>query len=238
MEYTVKITDFEGPLDLLLHLIEKAKVDIKDIFVSEITEQYLFFIEDMKELNMDIASEFLAVAATLLLIKSRSLLPKPAPLDEDDPETQLIRQIEEYKLFKSASVRLSEFEQQAGKSYYKLPEEFAFEPPDIELEGIDLNGLTEAFLNLYNSRKEPEEATVREVIRDKYTVQNRIKHIRKMILSRSVIKFEELFEDNPTKTEMVCTFAAMLELLAGRVIAVEQKKVFGSILIKKAGEIS
>ncbi len=177
-----------------------------------------------------------AVAATLLLIKSRSLLPKPAPLDEEDPETMLIRQIEEYKLFKGASERLSEFEKQAGKSYYKLPEEFAFQPPDIELEDTDVGVLVQAFLGLYRARKEAEEPPVREVSRDRFTVQNRIRHIRRILQSREAIRFDELFEDSPTRQEMVCTFAALLELLAGRVIAVVQKKMFGSILIKKAGE--
>ena len=123
MAYAFKLESFEGPLDLLLHLIAKAQVDIKDIFVSEITDQYLAYLEQMEQLDMEQASEFLTMAATLLNIKSRSLLPKPETPEEDDPEALLILQLEEYKKIKQASLVLQEMEKSAAKSYFKLPEE-------------------------------------------------------------------------------------------------------------------
>ncbi|MFR6571835.1 MAG: segregation and condensation protein A [Christensenellales bacterium] len=116
MAYAFKLESFEGPLDLLLHLIAKAQVDIKDIFVSEITDQYLAYLEQMEQLDMEQASEFLTMAATLLNIKSRSLLPKPEAPEEEDPEALLILQLEEYKKIKQASLVLQEMEKARRKA--------------------------------------------------------------------------------------------------------------------------
>jgi len=135
---------------LLLHLIEKAEVDIKDIFISEITAQYLEYMKGLDELEADAASEFAAMAATLLLIKSRSLLPKPAPVDEEeeDPETVLLRQLQEYKLYKEAGQRLNELKEAADHVYAKLPEEFPLPPKTIELDGATLDQLYDAFVSM------------------------------------------------------------------------------------------
>ncbi|MGI6150759.1 MAG: segregation and condensation protein A, partial [Christensenellales bacterium] len=144
--YTVSLARFEGPLDLLLHLIEKAEVDIKDIFVSEITSQYLEYMKGLDELEPDAASEFVAMAATLLLIKSRTLLPKPEPVmqEEEDPETVLLRQIREYKLFKEASEELSALKADADRLFFRLPEEFPQQPPRVDLDGVSADALYEA----------------------------------------------------------------------------------------------
>ena len=125
MAYVVTLSQFEGPLDLLLHLITRAKVDIKDIFVSEITEQYLASLEGIDELDMDVASEFLTMAATLLEIKSRAMLPRPPKVEEgeEDPEAALIRQLEEYKRFRETADAMKLFEKAAGNLFTKLPEE-------------------------------------------------------------------------------------------------------------------
>ena len=236
MEYIVKLTDFEGPLDLLLHLIEKAKVDIKDIFLSDVTEQYLSYVEEMKELDMETASDFLSIAATLLLIKSRSLLPRPEPLEETDPEMELIRRIEEYKLYKSAGSRLKKLEEYAGQAYYKLPEEFPLPPPEFEIGNISMQALAEAFLNVYRRKRQEEQPEqVREIVRDAFTIQNRMTHIRKVLSRKRQVSFEELFSDTVTRSEVVCVFAGMLELLASRVITVEQEKTFGQIILRKIG---
>ena len=136
MAYEVHLKEFDGPLDLLLHLIEQAKVDIKDIFISEITNQYLSLMEELDELDMDTASEFLTMAATLVYIKSRSLLPKPPKEaeEEEDPEETLVRQLKEYKLFKQAGEKLNELSAGMRGVFSRLPEEFALPPQEYELE--------------------------------------------------------------------------------------------------------
>ena len=137
--YYVSLKQFEGPLDLLLHLITRAKVDIKDIFVSEITEQYLASMGSVDELDMDTASEFLTMAATLLEIKSCALLPRPPETAEDGeetPEQTLIRRLEEYKLYKESAGRMKEFEQAAMQVFSKLPEEYPLPPQPVELTGF------------------------------------------------------------------------------------------------------
>ena len=157
--YYVSLKQFEGPLDLLLHLITKAKVDIKDIFVSEITEQYLESMKLVDELDMDSASEFLQMAATLLEIKSRAMLPKPpAPEDPDalTPEQELIRQLTEYKQFKEISARMHQLEEDARALLTKLPEEYPLPPPNIEITGLTLDKLARAFrrvLDRYKTNK-------------------------------------------------------------------------------------
>ena len=124
MAYEVHLSQFEGPLDLLLHLIEQAKVDIKDIFISEITAQYLVLMGEVDELDMDTASEFLIMAATLVYIKSRSLLPRPPredPEGEEDPEAILVRQLREYKAFKEAGAKLEALQSEMARAYTRLP---------------------------------------------------------------------------------------------------------------------
>ena len=137
MAYQVHLKQFDGPLDLLLHLIEQAEVDIKDIFISEITTQYLAYMAQVDELDMDTASEFLTMAATLVYIKSRSLLPRPPKEEEEgeDPAETLIRQLREYKAIKLAGQRLQELEQAARGMYTKLPEEFLLPPQEVVWEG-------------------------------------------------------------------------------------------------------
>lgn len=237
-QYTVQLKDFEGPIDLLLHLIERAKVNIKDIFVSQITEQYLAFLDEIQELDLEKASEFLAVASTLLLIKSRSLLPKPQPLEEDDPEALLIQQIEEYRLFKEASGKLREYEETARHAYYKLPEEYAFPPPLIELENVSLQELSQAFFTVLNRSTEADsmdqqEAIVREIKQDVITVQSKICHITRLLSKNMSMNFYELFIHRPTKIEVVCTFAALLEMLNKRSVSVTQRSTFGKIIITR-----
>ncbi|MGI6175267.1 MAG: segregation and condensation protein A [Christensenellales bacterium] len=235
-QYTVQLKDFEGPIDLLLHLIEKAKIDIKDIFVSQITEQYLAFLDEIQELDLEKASEFLTVASTLLLIKSRSLLPKPQSIEEGDPEALLIQQIEEYRLFKEASEKLREYEETARHAYYKLPEEYAFPPPLIELESASLQELSQAFFTVLNRSTESDpteqqETVVREIKQDLITVQSKVRHIKRLLSKNARMEFRELFVYQPTKIEVVCTFAALLEMLSKRSISVTQRNTFGKIMI-------
>ena len=148
MAYTVSLKQFDGPLDLLLTLIGKARIDIQEIFVSEITEQYLAYMAGVDELDMESASEFLQMAATLVEIKSRAMLPKPPRVEDEEgltPEEALVRQLTEYKKFKEASREMQKLESEAREILTKLPEEFPLPPQEVELTGLTLEKLTRAF---------------------------------------------------------------------------------------------
>ena len=220
MHMTFQLKDFDGPLDLLLTLINKAKVDIKDIFVSEITDQYIAYIHQAVDLDMDDASDFLVMAATLMEIKSRSMLPKPKPVEgEEDPETELIRRLEEYQQFKQTAEEMRAFESAAAGFFAKLPEEYPLPPKEVELTGLTLEGLTEAFLRVW-ARKPPEENpqennhyAKRDIHRDEHTVQQCMLTLIKRLRKHGSLRFEEAFSSAPTREEVVTLFLALLELL-------------------------
>ncbi|MGI6192062.1 MAG: segregation and condensation protein A [Christensenellales bacterium] len=222
-------------MDLLLHLIEKAEVDIKDIFVSEITSQYLDYMKGLDELEPDAASEFAAMAATLLLIKSRMLLPKPEPLEqeeEEDPETVLLRQIREYKLFKEASEELSSLKATADRLFVRLPEEFPKQPPKVDLDGVTTDALYEAFMKLLLRAGSGEQANaVRRVSRDAYNISDKLEYLESVLKSRGSIRFTELFSAESPKLERIVTFMALLELLSSGVATARQHEPFGDIII-------
>ncbi|MBE7091608.1 MAG: hypothetical protein E7365_00295 [Clostridiales bacterium] len=233
MELQLKLNQFEGPLDLLLHLLDKDKIDIKDIFVSDITEQYLKYIENIAEFDMENASEFLTVAAHLLEIKSRSLLPKPTPLEEgeEDPEQALIRRLTEYKMYKEAGEKLHDMEEENLKVYYKLPEEINMQQR-IELEDMKLDALMEAFGEVLKRFENKTVKKQREIRRDIYTVKGKMAYIRRRLSSKKEMSFFDMFEDDGNKSEVVTTFAAMLELWKNRYLKLQQKENFGDILVK------
>lgn len=231
-----KLNDFEGPLDLLYHLIKVAKIDIKDIFISQITEQYLEFMKDIDEIDMEKAADFTLMAATLLEIKSNKLLPKPeveGAEPEEDPEQKLYRQLEEYKLFKEVSEKLKVHED-VGK-FYKEPDqsagEYRYELPDQ----LNLDALISAFLSLlHRVSVKAETITERKIEKDRFTVAEKIAQIKDSLLIKSNFKFSELFEADYSKSEIINTFLALLELLKGQVIKVDQSATFGEIEIFKA----
>lgn len=235
MAYEVHLKEFDGPLDLLLHLIEQAKVDIKDIFISEITNQYLSLMEELDELDMDTASEFLTMAATLVYIKSRSLLPKPPKEaeEEEDPEEALVRQLKEYKLFKQAGEKLNELSAGMRGVFSRLPEEFALPPQEYELEQATAEELFAAFMDVLN-REEPE-SSIQEIAKkvdaDKYTVRTQLVKIRAKLKEGASVTFEELFEATSVKLEKIVTFMALLEMIARQEILLKQSTPYGRITI-------
>ena len=174
MPLTLHLSQFEGPLDMLLFLIGKAKIDIKDIFVSEVTDQYIQSVQNAPDLDMDDASAFINMAASLLEIKSRALLPKPKLEEgEEDPEQALIRQLEEYQRFKEIAQNMQGFEKAAALMFEKLPEEYPLPPPTLELTGLTLDGLLAAFARVMARVPEEDEEVVhiaRRIVRDEYTV--------------------------------------------------------------------
>ena len=233
--YYVSLKQFEGPLDLLLHLITRAKVDIKDIFVSEITEQYLASMGSVDELDMDTASEFLTMAATLLEIKSRALLPRPpepAEDGEETPEQTLIRRLEEYKLYKESAGRMKEFEQAAMQVFSKLPEEYPLPPQPVELTGLSLDGLVRALERILARQTQSEEPgrVFRSITRDRFTIEQCVFNLTAR-LKKGPVLFTDMLSDEVTRDEIVSYFMAMLELLKLGRLHARQEHVFDDILI-------
>jgi len=233
-----KLDQFEGPLDLLYHLIKVAKINIRDIFISQITEQYLEMMKDIDSLDMEKAADFTLMAATLLEIKSKQLLPKPevvSDVEEEDPEEKLYRQLEEYKLFKEASEKMKNIED-VGK-FYKKPDDSAgnyrYELP----EKLEVDALISAFSNLlHRVSVKAEEITERKIVKDRFTVAEKIAQIKDALLLKPRFQFTELFEADYSKSEIINTFLALLELLKTQIIKVEQSSTFGNIDIIKREE--
>ena len=236
MPYIVSLKQFDGPLDLLLTLISNAKIDIHDIFVSEITEQYLETMKLVDELDMDSASEFLQMAATLLEIKSRAMLPKP-PKPEDpeelSPEEALIRQLEEYRQFKEVSARMHELEEEARALMTKLPEEYPLPPPNIEITGLTIEKLIRAYRRVLERAARAEAAdrmASREIHRDTFTVANCMARISRRVRKGRCV-FSELFDEAYTRQEVVTMFMALLELIKLNRLHVSQEGAYDEIYL-------
>lgn len=236
MPYIVSLKEFDGPLDLLLTLITSAKIDIQDIFVSEITEQYLDSMKLVDELDMDSASEFLQMAATLLEIKSRAMLPKPPKPEEEgvlSPEEELIRQLTEYRQFKEISARMHQLEEEARALMTKLPEEYPLPPPNIEITGLTLDRLAKAFARVLARAEEAENSenmASREIRRDRFTVANCMVRISRKLRGGS-FRFAELFEPDYTREEVITMFLAMLELARLNRLRIDQSSAYDEIYL-------
>lgn len=239
MAYTVSLKQFDGPLDLLLTLIGKARIDIQEIFVSEITEQYLAYMAGVDELDMESASEFLQMAATLLEIKSRAMLPKPPkPENEDElsPEEALIRQLTEYKQFKEASERMHQLEEEARALMTKMPEEYPLPPPNIEITGLTLDKLVRAFQRVLARAEASEQAenmANREILRDQFTVSGCMSRIARK-LRGGRFAFSELFDERMSRAELITMFSALLEMAKLGRVHIEQEAAYEEIYLTSA----
>ena len=235
-EYRVHLENFDGPLDLLLHLIKEAKLDITTVKLSEVTEQYLEFMKEIDSIDMEKASEFIEVAATLLEIKSKKLLPRLDDVqnEADDAEGDLLKRLQEYKLFKEASENLKSLEN--INRMYKAPEPSA-NKYKIILKDMQLDNLLDAFTKiLQKTQFEESKVEEKKIVRDRFTVQEKMAVIKDAILVKNKIKFNELFEEDITKSEMINVFLAVLELLKMQVISIKQENIFSDIEIIKHGE--
>ena len=236
MPYIVSLKQFDGPLDLLLTLISNAKLDIQDIFVSEITEQYLESMKLVDELDMDSASEFLQMAATLLEIKSRAMLPKPPKPEEEgalSPEEELIRQLTEYKQFKEISARMHQLEEEARALMTKLPEEYPLPPPNIEITGLTLEKLAKAFQKVLaraEAAERNENMASREIRRDSFTMAGCMAFISKKLRGGS-LRFMDLFAENFSREEVITMFLAVLEMARLNRVRVEQAGAYDEIYL-------
>lgn len=235
MEITYHLSQFDGPLDMLLYMLDKAKIDIRDIFISEITDQYIQAVRNAPELDMEEASAFIAVAARLLEIKSYKLLPRPPADEEEDPEAAFIRQLEEYAAFKQIAQEMQSFEKTAAQLYSKLPEEYPLPPPSYEITGLTLEGLINAFARVMaRAQKEEEDepaARVRSIIRDEHTVPMCMAHILRRVRRDGSAPFLSLLSEHPGREEVVTLFLAMLELLRLGKITFFQEGIYGDITV-------
>lgn len=236
VDYTTVLDNFEGPLDLLLFLINKEEIEIKDVFVSQVTEQFLDYMKGLPYLDVDKVSEYLNIAATIIKIKAQALVPNieedpeiDAEIDED--KAQLIRALEEYKLIKEETKKLKELE--TIGYYFKEPDKDVGETRTVfTLDHLTLDGLITAFSQLMLKREEDlKEEEVREIPRDSFTVEQKIQFVLESLEELKEVKFEELFTKDYTKSEIVTTFQAILELLKYQFLRVKQENTFGEITI-------
>jgi segregation and condensation protein A len=238
-EYKVQFEVFEGPLDLLLYLIKKEEVDIYEVNLTRLATQFIEYVDVMRMLDLDIAGEFLVMASTLMYIKSRELLPKDQQVqnvEEDegeDPRWELIRQLVAYKKFKDAAALLQVREIEQEQSFPRIPvlPETPATPAPLRGEAslFDLINAVTDVLKRVSSREGP-----REIFEDKWTVSEKIEHLVKLTTERSPVKFSELFVGANSRTEVICTFLALLELIRLKQLTCAQSEDFGEIDIIRA----
>lgn len=238
-ENKVQLEVFEGPLDLLLYLVKKEEVDIYEVNLTKIAAQFIEYIELMRQLDLEVAGEFLVMASTLMYIKSRELLPadQQAPVEEEDegedPKWELIRQLVEYKKFKDAAAKLQERETRQENIFPRLPgkPEFTSDTPVAkpEVSLFDLLNAVSAILKRFNKSDE-----ARDVFEDKWTVSEKIEHLLQVVKARLKLRFSELFADSTSRSEVVATFLALLELIRLKQLLVAQPEPFSEIEISLA----
>ncbi len=243
MSYKVKLDVFEGPFDLLVYLIENAQMNIYDIQVAEITDQYLEYLSDMKELDVAVATEFMVLAAELIEIKSKLLIPRisleTGEIEEDDPRLELVERILEYKRFKKAADILQEAEEEGLLIYEKPKEDISayLDNPD-EFFHMDINQFVNAFnLFLHKKHKIAEvKKRYQRIEREKTTIEQRIAYIKNFFtgaIKRRKITFSELINDKPDRYTKVVTFASLLEMAKSKLVTFEQPKLYGEITVIK-----
>lgn len=237
MSYKVKLEVFEGPLDLLLHLIKKDEIDICDIPIAKITGQYLEYLEFMKLLDLNIAGEFLVMAATLMQIKSKMLLPqdeKEEEIEEEDPRAELVKKLLEYKKFKEAATELYRKGLKHGDHFGRSVSDIDFDREKEEYFEASLFDLITAFNKVM---KEVPKQLFHEVIKDEFTVEEKIHDIFHLLVKKPVLSFKALFKEARSKMEIITTFLALLELIRLKEVVVKQSKTFGDIKIERNREL-
>lgn len=237
MKYEIKINEFEGPLDLLLHLIKQDNISIYEISIDKITKQYLDYIEAMEELNLDIASEYLVMAAELIEMKSSSLLPKNNEKDdeyEENPKEQLINRLLEYEKYKNMTSTFKELEEYRHEVYTREPDSLLEYKEDEEIDyGVDLNDLLEAMAK-FLEEKELDKPLNTKIANKEYSLSKRSHEIRNILKKKKKVNFKELFEVF-TKEYVVITFLSILSMSKNKEITIEQENNFKDIIIKEKG---
>ncbi len=244
MELQVHLPVFEGPLDLLLHLIDKNKVDIYDIPIVTITDQYLEYVDEMKRQDLNVMSEFLVMAATLLSIKSKMLLPKEVKPDEEeeDPRAELVQQLLEYKMYKYIAYELRDKQVDADHVLFKnptIPDEVRCyeEPVDVceLMSGISLNRLNNIFqavLRREKGRIDPIRSKFGQIKQEEVSMDDKMLFLKGFAASHRTFSFRQLLEDQSTKTEIIVTFLCILEMIRFGQIKIVQEHIFDDIKIE------
>lgn len=244
MELQVKLEAFEGPLDLLLHLIDKNKVNIYDIPIVEITDQYMAYIEDAKRRDLNIMSEFLVMAATLLSIKSKMLLPKSeeASEEEEDPRAELVQQLLEYKMYKFMAYELRDRQVDADQIFYKQPtipdEVLSYEQPvdlneligDLSLQ--KLNDIFQTVLKRQKNRVDPIRSKFGEIVQEEVSVAEKTEYMENYIQTHRNFSFRDLLEKQGSRMEVIVTFLVILEFMKAGTIRITQENIFDDIMIE------
>lgn len=238
MECNILINDFEGPMDLLLHLIKKDNIDICDISISNITDQYLAYLNKMEEMDLDIASEYLAMAAELIEIKSAVLLPKSEISEdeyEEDPREKLINRLKEYQRIKEATPKFKELEEERKKLYTKVASNLKQYQKEekIDFGDIDMDALLNAFAK-FLERKEDEKPLNTKITKKEYSVKKRSEEIKNILKKKKKVDFEELFEIK-TKEYVVVTFLSILSLAKKQELKITQDDNFSNITVSLKG---
>ena len=236
-KYAIKLNNFEGPLDLLCHLIDKNKMDIYDINISEITDQYIEYINQMEQMNLEVTSEFLVMSSTLLYLKSKHLLPKAQEDEEEITEEELIRRIIEYKKYKEITKKLKENFLMYSKRFYKIAEEIKLPNQKLEKE-YDKEVIPEIYKNLIqkNTDKINENASNIDkiAITESYSVGNTVKEMYKALIKYKKFTFNKLFSiKKHNKREVVTAFTGLLEMSRRSKVTTEQEDLFSDIEVKK-----
>lgn len=236
-KYAIKIDNFEGPLDLLCHLIDKNKMNIYDINLSEITDQYINYLKEQEKLNLEIASEFIIMASTLLYLKSKNLLPKQEEEEEEITEEELIRRIIEYKKFKEISKILKEQYKKNSNRYFKLQEEIKLPKQKIE-KNYESMLIPEMYKKVVERNEEKVNQNAKNIekiaITDNYTVASKVKEMFKALIKNKKFTFNKMFSlKKHNKQEVVTAFSGLLELSRRSKVLTKQEELFGDIEVEK-----
>ncbi len=238
--YSIKTNDFEGPLDLLCHLIDKNKMDICDINISDITDQYIEYLNKMEELNLEIASEFLIMASTLLYLKSKTLLPVVESSDSDEKELteeELLQRIIEYKKYKETSEQLRIMYQENSKRIFKEEEKIKFPKKKLEID-LNYSLVVNAYAKIIEKNKKRLNKNAKNIkkiaITDTYTVSSKVKEMYKELIRNKKFIFNNLYSQKQcNKEEVVTAFTGLLEMSRRSKVQTSQKALFGDILVEK-----
>ena len=241
-KYAIKINNFEGPLDLLCHLIDKNKMNIYDINLSEITDQYIAYLKEQESLNLEIASEFLVMASTLLFLKSKNLLPKQEEEEEEITEEELIRRIIEYKKFKEIGKVLKENYIVYSNRYFKGQEEIELPKRKLEKD-YDKELIPKIYKNIVEINNEKVNQNAKNIekiaITDNYTVASKVKEMFKVLIKQKRFIFNKMFSiKKHNKQEVVTAFSGLLELSRRSKVETIQEELFGDITVEKAKKSS
>ena len=239
--YSIKLENFEGPLDLLCHLIDKNKMDIYDINISEIADQYIDYINQMEKMNLDITSEFLVMSSTLLYLKSKKLLPKQEEEEEEITEEELLRRIIEYKKYKEITKLLKEYYECYSKRTYKLPDVVSLPKQELDKE-YNNELIPKIYADVVRKNEQRINQNAKNIekiaITDTYTVGSKVKQMYKALIKNKRFVFNKLFPKGKcNKNEVVTAFSGLLELSRRSKVITNQEELFGDITVEKKKKV-